>query len=399
MKPNNQGSDKPTTLKMRSGVYKSAGEVYVPDRLKKQRESSGFSFKWPVGLTVKVLCWTVLVIVFLVYLKDIQMLMRYVPARMAGEVPVIQAGVLFSDDLCLDLRDIDQVYGFVQERAFRETWARERSLYALWRDHRNHLTPDRFLEWEDEQAKELKQEIERRLPMLEKGDVIHLRRPDGLLVEGRLLQVISNTIAVVDETVTHHVPYVYLPVEYRLRVDSDFRAEWVERFSRVHILDRLGLCFPREEFSSSNALEQAAREGNRFALFNRGKQQLLKPGAVNLPGAFRDLYLAAIQHHPEAQYELGLLYYNGKGIAPDRETGLTWVTRARMQGYTLAAKSLDIRNKELQRRQAALKTLLQREEKARRKHAAELAKITSQPKYRYIQKYRRETEPFGTEGR
>ncbi|MCR5349109.1 MAG: SEL1-like repeat protein [Bacilli bacterium] len=36
---------------------------------------------------------------------------------------------------------------------------------------------------------------------------------------------------------------------------------------------------------------------------------------------------------PEAQYALGLCYYEGKGVAKDERKGVEWIREAALQGY------------------------------------------------------------------
>jgi TPR repeat protein len=49
---------------------------------------------------------------------------------------------------------------------------------------------------------------------------------------------------------------------------------------------------------------------------------------------------AAEQGHPLAQYDLGICYYNGKGVEKSRDEAVKWWTAAAKQGDKNAKKAL-----------------------------------------------------------
>ena len=50
---------------------------------------------------------------------------------------------------------------------------------------------------------------------------------------------------------------------------------------------------------------------------------------------------AASTGHAQAQYNLGFLYYEGKGVARDIDTAFAWIERAANQGYAKAVNARD----------------------------------------------------------
>jgi TPR repeat protein len=56
--------------------------------------------------------------------------------------------------------------------------------------------------------------------------------------------------------------------------------------------------------------------------------------------ASRDFKRLARQDHPRAQYQLGMLYLFGKGVAQDVDQGIEWLKRAAENGSYLAANEL-----------------------------------------------------------
>src|SRR5690348_15189791 len=58
------------------------------------------------------------------------------------------------------------------------------------------------------------------------------------------------------------------------------------------------------------------------------------------PEAVRLFSLAAEQGHAEAQYSLGLLYINARGVARDDALAFKWTSRAARQGHSAAQNNL-----------------------------------------------------------
>ena len=54
---------------------------------------------------------------------------------------------------------------------------------------------------------------------------------------------------------------------------------------------------------------------------------------------------AAAQGHPVAQYGLGLMYMNGRGMAPDPVRAAFWFRKAAAQGLSLAQDELETMNR------------------------------------------------------
>src|SRR5690348_17432288 len=57
------------------------------------------------------------------------------------------------------------------------------------------------------------------------------------------------------------------------------------------------------------------------------------------PEAVRLFSLAAEQGHAEAQYSLGLLYINARGVARDDALAFKWTSRARSEEHTSELQS------------------------------------------------------------
>ena len=68
---------------------------------------------------------------------------------------------------------------------------------------------------------------------------------------------------------------------------------------------------------------------NRETAYKRGNRHLL---ANETTKAIRCYQLAADAGHTGAQYNLGLMYLKGEGIAPDVLRGLEWITKAAESG-------------------------------------------------------------------
>lgn len=69
------------------------------------------------------------------------------------------------------------------------------------------------------------------------------------------------------------------------------------------------------------------------ALFEQGKELF---SAQQFEDAFRVLLEVAEQEHPEAQYYVGDMYYQGLGVPPDAAKSFLWTKRAAENGIVLA---------------------------------------------------------------
>jgi len=81
--------------------------------------------------------------------------------------------------------------------------------------------------------------------------------------------------------------------------------------------------------------------------------------------ALKELRPLAEQGHAEAQYNLGYMYYKGQGVPQNYIQAYMWASLAAAQGYELAAKGLEILEKEMTPDQIAEAQRLVREWKAK----------------------------------
>ncbi|MCH6485030.1 sel1 repeat family protein [Pseudoxanthomonas sp. LH2527] len=68
--------------------------------------------------------------------------------------------------------------------------------------------------------------------------------------------------------------------------------------------------------------------------FRGCEKAALSPNKVE---AARWYQSAAVKHLPESQWKLGKMFYEGDGVAQDKEAGLAWLTSAAMEGSAEAA--------------------------------------------------------------
>ncbi len=62
----------------------------------------------------------------------------------------------------------------------------------------------------------------------------------------------------------------------------------------------------------------------------------------NYEAAIKWFSKAAREGNPDAQYNLGLIYYDGKGVEQNYEEAFKWFGRASEQGHSLAKKALNM---------------------------------------------------------
>ena len=64
-------------------------------------------------------------------------------------------------------------------------------------------------------------------------------------------------------------------------------------------------------------------------------------GGQDFANAAKWFERAAGAGHTQAQYNLGFLYYEGKGVQQNLKTAFDWINRAAEQGYPKAIKARD----------------------------------------------------------
>lgn len=89
--------------------------------------------------------------------------------------------------------------------------------------------------------------------------------------------------------------------------------------------------------------QDAAEKGDPEAQFNLGRKYAEGKGvSQNYAESVKWYRKAADQGHAVAQYGLGLAYYNAKGVAQDYAEALNWFRKAADQGVALAQSNLGV---------------------------------------------------------
>ncbi|CAO4166871.1 tetratricopeptide repeat protein [Methylorubrum populi] len=106
----------------------------------------------------------------------------------------------------------------------------------------------------------------------------------------------------------------------------------------AHAMASLGLMAmdgrgqPKDEKAGRSWLEQAARKGEPTASYNFGLMQLATGKPEDLTAAVANFRKGAEAEIPAAQYALGVLYLQGKGVARDTTQAAQWFRRAADNG-------------------------------------------------------------------
>ena len=90
-------------------------------------------------------------------------------------------------------------------------------------------------------------------------------------------------------------------------------------------------------------LEKAAEQGSPEAQYYLGVMYYQGVGVEQDPQQARKwLEKAAVQEYPEAQYCLGLIYASGEGVKKDFKKAQEWWEKVNVQGNPTAQKNLEI---------------------------------------------------------
>ena len=105
---------------------------------------------------------------------------------------------------------------------------------------------------------------------------------------------------------------------------------------------RAPLASERTEALSATEPQEQAKDGDATAQYNLGICYYNGDGvAVDKAEAVKWLRKAAEKGHPESQTMLGMCYLNGEGVAADKTEAVKWLWKAAEQGYLLAQEELE----------------------------------------------------------
>jgi len=98
------------------------------------------------------------------------------------------------------------------------------------------------------------------------------------------------------------------------------------------------------EYGDVNDCRAKAEQGDASAQYNLGVMYAKGQGvALDYKVAAKWYTKAAEQGHTKAQYDLGLTYDIGRGVAQDYKVAVKWYTKAAEQGYARAQYKLGVR--------------------------------------------------------
>ena len=105
---------------------------------------------------------------------------------------------------------------------------------------------------------------------------------------------------------------------------------------------RAPLASERTEALSATEPQEQAKDGDATAQYNLGICYYNGDGvAVDKAEAVKWLRKAAEKGRPESQTMLGMCYLNGEGVAADKTEAVKWLWKAAEQGYLLAQEELE----------------------------------------------------------
>ncbi|MBX9912079.1 MAG: protein kinase [Beijerinckiaceae bacterium] len=103
-----------------------------------------------------------------------------------------------------------------------------------------------------------------------------------------------------------------------------------------------GILLPSDTEESSRWYEKSANGGHAPALFKRGQAFLAKSGPDQFAIAASDFRKAAENGHAEAQFNLGVVLREGKGVPKDLGEAAAWFKKAADQGFAGAQYQLGL---------------------------------------------------------
>lgn len=188
-------------------------------------------------------------------------------------------------------------------------------------------------------------EASARYPIFPPGSKVALRRTDGQVVRGTLLDPDGEVVRLTDGIDTNEMALHELGFRDRMRLDPVYRTEAIHALAAEYLFHRLPDRCRAEAPPAGASLEDlagAGAQGSIEAARRAGMQLLSDVGRDPDPArAFTWLLLAAKWGDEASQFHLGRLYYHGKGVERSEPLALAWMDRATQQGHEPARRFVE----------------------------------------------------------
>lgn len=185
-------------------------------------------------------------------------------------------------------------------------------------------------------------EADEHLPIHSPGTSVDVRRGDGQVVRGTLLELGPGTIRLGDGSGETEVAARELKWDERLRLDPAFRKEYIQTLVSEDLFERLPdrrRADAPPPGASLEMLQAAALRGSIPCARRAGMGHLSDVGQEPDPArAYAYLLLASKWGDAEAQFQLGRLYYRGIGTKSNEGLSMDWINRALHQGHEPARR-------------------------------------------------------------
>lgn len=245
--------------------------------------------------------------------------------------------------------------------------------------------------------------LRRSRPLAKARFTVELCLLTGLVKKGTLLDVTATHVELRARNQAESIPLAMIDPNDRLLIDPRFRSEWIHFRSIAYARNecsQMGLEVPRAHVVGVHPDEAAIELGEPAALLQAARRHLAdRADNTDLSCAFLYLGCAALQNDPQAQYQLGRMYFNGVGAARNKQEGLRWISMASGQGHSHATAFLQQQQIDNQAVLLAEEDARRRQEKERQEHAARLEEIrmrvTSSPSSRTVDSGFNEPRPVG----
>ena len=226
----------------------------------------------------------------------------------------------------------------------------------------------------------MRERLELHLPEQVEGAEVRIRLANGVVKRGTFIAVEGDALIIGEPGAATPIDLIALDVAQRLSFDEGFRDEWLNYHARAEARSRLieeGVAMPVHGDRPEGSLYESLDLGDPEAYASMGKILMRTRHAMFPDYARACLYLhaAAMQDHTSAQFLLGSMYYQGKGVEPDVKRGLRWMTRAASLGDHRAAESIQQLKLNSAQNEAAMREAKVQREQEKRAYTERLERI------------------------
>jgi hypothetical protein len=206
-----------------------------------------------------------------------------------------------------------------------------------------------------------------------------IRKLNGQVLHGELLDLDNKYLSLVCDGNTNKLALSEISIDDRLAIDKNYIEDYTSycALSKARqTQEYLGVKIPIFMSDETNRFITYMNYGNTNIFLRKIKKYLNDSDYHN---AFPILVAASVQNHSTAQYIIGRMYIEGKGLTRNKKKGIEWISLAKSQGNSSATEYLKKYKISMEDYQKALAAANQRREREKINYSKRLEEARKNP--------------------